>query len=90
MSEFRKLTRALAYKIGVAAGIAALLSAFVLAIFLVMDGAAWFAFGRDKPAMPWFLVRFFLFIVWVIAACVGACTSVPPPAETGRSEDGER
>lgn len=65
------LLYAMRFKAGVALACAALASIIVAVAFAAMHGAAWFAFGNETPAFPWWLLRFFLAIGWILSAFVG-------------------
>ena len=65
------MTRLWAYIVNIAI-VALVFTVVIVALFLAIEGAAWFAWGSDRPATPWFLVRFFLFLSWVLAVPAGA------------------
>lgn len=66
------MMRTIAFKVSVMALAAILFSFVIFGTFAILHCAAWFAFlGKDMMPFPWPMVRFFLFIGWMISALVG-------------------
>jgi hypothetical protein len=56
----------------------------VAGAFFTVTGAAWFALGDEAPPIPWWMLRMFLFLGWVLAAFYGF--SAPPPSRPTTNE----
>lgn len=58
------------------------------AVFGAVALAAYFAFGAETPAFPWFLLRFFLCLGWIIAIPLSLSIPLPtPPAPAIRGDE---
>jgi uncharacterized membrane protein YedE/YeeE len=66
-----KIVNVIIIKAGAALGVAAFSTAFICLMMAVLQVAGYFALGSECPPFPWFMLKFFLFIGWVVSALIG-------------------